>query len=139
MSVKRHDTSRGTTWEARFRGPDGRERARRFRTKREAQAWEASQRTAVARGTWIDPNGANRLFADVADEWLKSNPAKRATSTSRDVSALRKHILPVFGHRRIGSVTKPEVQQFVNTLVTTKLQSRSVHRIYGTLRAVFRY
>lgn len=60
-------------------------------------------------------------------------------STCRDMSALRKHILPVFGHRRIGSVTKPEVQQFVNTLATTKLQSRSVHRIYGTLRAVFKY
>lgn len=138
MSIKQHQTRKGIVYEARFRGPGGREVSRRFRTKREAAAWEATQVAAVARGTYLDPAAANRTLKTVADEWLASNPAKRATSISRDVSVLRKHIVPAFGHRRIGSVTKPEVQKLVNEW-TTQMQPRTVVRTYGTLRAVFNY
>ena len=53
-----------------------------FRTKREAAAWEATQVAAVARGTYLDPAAANRTLKTVADEWLASNPAKRACSAS---------------------------------------------------------
>jgi len=138
VSIKQQQTRKGVVYEVRFRGPDGREVSRRFRTKKEATAWEATQVAAVARGTYLDPAAANRTVKTVADEWLASNPAKQATSISRDVSVLRKHIVPVLGHRRIGSITKPEVQKLVNEW-TTQMQPRTVVRTYGTLRAVFNY
>jgi len=138
MSITPHHTNKGTVYEVRLRGPDGRERSRRFRTKRDAVAWEASQVTAMARGTWLDPAGASRTLRAVADEWLAFNPAKRATSVSRDTSALRTHILPALGDRRIGSITKPEVQKLVNGWATS-MQPRTAARTYGTLRAVFNY
>ncbi len=138
MSIKTHTTNRGTVYEVRLRGQDGREVSRRFRTKADAANYEAAQVTAKARGAWVDPTASSMTFATAADEWMTSNPAKRASSLDRDRSALRKHLLPPLGHRRIGAITKPEVQALVNGW-TERLEPRSVHRIYGTLRAVLNY
>src|SRR5258708_4687744 len=50
-------------WQARYRGPDGREytartdddRSLTFEAKRDAEAWLGRTRTAIDAGTWIAP------------------------------------------------------------------------------------
>ena len=75
-----------------------------FRTRRAAEAFEARERADRSRGTWLDPRRADTTFADVAQEWLASNPAKRPSTRARDECILRVHLAPVLGTRRLGAI-----------------------------------
>lgn len=138
MSIHQRGTVKGRVYDVRLRGPDGREVSRTFRTKREAVEYEAAQRTAKARGAWVDPRGANVTMAELSREWLASNPAKRQSSRARDESALRVHVLPVLGHRKIGALTPGDIRALV-TDWSVRMAPRTVRRTYGTVRAVLNY
>lgn len=98
---------------------------RTFRTRREAETFEASERVSRAEQT----------LGEVASGWLNSNPAKRPSTRARDGSALRVHILPSLGDRAIGSLTPSDIQRVVNEWAQ-RLAPRSVRRLYQTLAAV---
>jgi integrase len=138
MSIRRRDTKKGVRYDVRLRGPDGREASRTFRTEREARLFEAEQRTTRQRGGWIDPRSASTPFADVAAEWLDSNPSKRPSTLARDDVTLRLHLLPPLGNRPIGQITPAEVQGLVKQWVGERKPS-SVARDYRTLAAIFNY
>lgn len=61
MSVKRRPNGK---WRARYRDEAGREHARHFDTQREARAWEAHQRSLVARGEHIASPLADLTLAE---------------------------------------------------------------------------
>lgn len=122
-------------YDVRLRDPSGRVYTKTFRTRREADLFEATERASRARGTWLDPRRAEQKVSDAAGDWLDSNPAKRPSSVARDQSALRVHILPAIGDRSIGSLTPSDVQRCV-TEWSTSLAPRSVRRIYQTLAAI---
>lgn len=129
-------TGRGERrYDVRLRDPSGRVYTKSFRTRREAEVFEASERTARARGTWLDPRRAEQRLRDAAEDWLDSNPAKRPSSRARDESALRVHILPAIGDRPIGSLTPSDIQRCVSGW-SVSLAPRSVRRIYQTLAAI---
>jgi integrase len=138
MSIRPRDTSRGRVYDVRYRGPDGREISRTFLTKRDALEFEAQQRTAKSRGTWIDPRGSKITMRELGAEWLESNPAKRDSTWARDESALRVHVYPDIGDRTIGSLTPVDIRRLV-TKWSEDLAPRSVRRIYGALRAALNY
>lgn len=50
--IRKLETGR---WQARYRDVEGRERARNFRTRAEAQRWLDEQTAALVRGDWRDP------------------------------------------------------------------------------------
>ena len=136
MSVSRRTTARGSVYDVRLRRPDGTAYKRTFRTKREAEQYEASQRTERAHGTWIDPAGATMCLAEWAQHWLETDAAKTATAKATDRSLLRSAILPTLGHRQLGSITPTEVQRLVASWNTTR-KPRSVRRTYSVLAAAF--
>lgn len=138
MSIHHRSTVKGKVYDVRLRGPDGREVSRTFRTKREAVEYEAGQRTAKARGAWVDPMGANVTMAALSREWLESNPAKRQSTRARDESALRVHVLPILGDRKIGSLTPGDIRALV-TDWSLRMAPRTVRRTYGTVRALLNY
>ena len=122
-------------YEVRLRGPDGREQSRTFRTKKEAEHFQATQRADLARGSWIDPRGGDRTFAVWAEEWLASDPAKSPGAWVRDSSILRTHLLGPLGSRRLASIGRQDVQALV-TRWSRQSRPRTVRRQYDTLRAI---
>lgn len=137
--IAKRSTRQGVRYDVRLRGPDGREYSRTFRTRREAEAFQATERASRSRGGWVDPRRAETAFREVALTWLDSNPGKRGGAWARDESAIRLHLLPTLGERPIGSVTPPDVQSLVNRWVSAGLAPRTVRRQYGALRSVFNY
>jgi hypothetical protein len=136
MSIKaRTLTSGRTVYDVRLRDPEGRAYKRTFRTKRDAQAFAAAQRTDRVRGAWIDPRKAATTFAELAPRWLTGNPAKRPTSLERDEAIIRLHLLPELGSRAVGSITPADVQRVVNGWVQ-RYAPRTVHRHYDVLSAI---
>jgi integrase len=138
MSIERRTTKSGVRYDVRLRSSGGRPYMRTFRTRREAGEFEAREIADRSRGAWLDPRDSDRTVADVADEWLQSNPGKRPGSYARDESVLRVHVVPALGKRRISTVTRRDVQALVNRWAA-RAKPRTVERQYGVVRAVLGY
>jgi integrase len=138
VSVHRRASTRGNRYDVRFRTPDGAHRKRTFRTRREADAFEAQQRADMSRGSWLDPRDAERTFDEVARHWLERDVAKRSSTLGREETILRVHILPTLSGRRLRTIRQPDVQALVNSWVVVS-KPRTVRRHYGVLRAVLAY
>lgn len=139
MSVEKRLTPAGKVrYDVRLRHPDGRQYKRTFRTKREAEAFTASEATTRAAGTWIDPRAGRMRFADWADEWFRSAKHRwRPRTADKHGMALRAHWIPRFGAIEVAALTPRQIQAAVNELADEHAAS-SVRTYYGTLRACLR-
>ena len=139
MSIaKRQTKGRGAVYDVRLRDASGRVYTRTFRTKKEAERFESTERADRARGAWIDPRRASDKVADVVAEWLVSNPGKKGSSLARDTSIVNVHIVPFLGRYPIGDVTPADVQRLVNTW-SSQLGARTVRRQYAVLSAIMTF
>lgn len=113
--------------------PAGRARRRRskkFRRKPDAEAWAARIENDLRAGTYRPPEHAETLFAVVADEWLTSRLDVKPTTWRRYERELRMYVLPTWGARRIGTITKAEVAAWVADLANGRAPAR--YAIRGT-------
>lgn len=94
MSIHKHDGPRGTRYEVRYRGVNGKERSKRFDTKKAAEAYERQQRTAVQRGDWTDPQASRITLAEWVDEWQRSTVHLTAKTRKTYADSMRLHVLP---------------------------------------------
>ena len=137
MSIELRLTRNGERrYDVRLRDPAGHEYSKTFRTRKEAEKFEATEQADKARGSWLDPRGGDVLVKDWAAQWLESNPAKSPSAYARDESVIRLHINPAIGNQRLGAVTQPRVQLLVNEW-STRSMPRTVQRQYDTLSAIF--
>ena len=137
MSIEVRQTARGVRYDVRMRTPDGRQYKRSFRTRKEAETFEARDIADRSRGGWVDPQRSSITVSEWAAEWMQSNPAKRPSSLPRDEVILRLHILPTLGRRPIATVSPPDIQRLVNTW-TRVAAPRTVRRQFDVLRALMR-
>ena len=135
MSIQRRKTARGDVYDVRLRTQDRRVYTRTFRTKREADAFEARERADRSRGTWIDPRQGETSFDEWAHLWLSSNPAKRPSAFARDETIVRVHLVPSLGRRPLATITPRDVQALVLEW-SQRSRPRTVRRQYGVLRAI---
>jgi integrase len=109
-----------------------------FPTKADALAYLSTVETDLRRGSWIDPAASRRKFADLADQWLVSNPGKRSSTLQRDAAIVRNHLLPELGRAAIGSISRVRIQELVNTWASD-CAARTARRQFDVLRAILAY
>jgi integrase len=114
--IDRRATRGGVRWEVRFRAPDGKERSRTFRARKDAERFEREQRAAVDRGSWIDPRHASTTFESYAASWLSSRHDLQPRTVELYESLLRRHLIPAFGMLPLAKVTPSEVRSWNATL-----------------------
>jgi integrase len=117
-------------WRARYRDPDGRERASHFETRAAAQSWLDAQTASMVRGDYIDPNAARQTFREYAEQW-RAAQVHRPQTEDQIERTLRLHVYPSFGDRPIGSIRPTEIQAWV--------RGRSDHLGPATLRLAHRW
>ncbi|MFZ2059012.1 MAG: N-terminal phage integrase SAM-like domain-containing protein [Acidimicrobiales bacterium] len=101
---------RGQSWQATYRGPDGRERTRTFARKVDAETWAAEQTTGVARGIWVDSKVAKVTLRSFAKTWL-AGPHDLAVRTAELYEhLLERHILPTFGDTPLSKISPSAVR-----------------------------
>jgi integrase len=132
MAVKQ---TQAGTWEARLRGPDGRERSKTFRTKLLAERWEREARTDAGRGVDPLPRGGNLLVSAWAETWLAAQAHLSASSRERSAGIVRTHILPRWEHRPLNRITHAEVQSWVSEMCATSAPA-SVRKVHGVLASM---
>lgn len=125
------------SWQVRYRDPAGRERARNFRRKADAERFSVTVETDKIRGMWADPRLARITVGEWLPTWQASRVHLRPSTRALSESLLRNHVLPYFGDRRLGSVTPTDVQGFVAHLEEKGLAASSVRQCYLLVAGLF--
>ncbi|MFP5376021.1 MAG: tyrosine-type recombinase/integrase [Acidimicrobiia bacterium] len=133
-SIKRR-SDRGNRWEVRYRDPEGKQRARLFDRKVDADRFATSVEHSKLVGGYVDPAAGRRLFGDYARGWQAAQ-VTRATTAAQVASHLRNHVLPTFEHRPLASVRPSEVQAWVKGRADV-LAPATVEVVYRYLAAIF--
>lgn len=102
-------------WRARYRDPAGRERAKHFGRKVDAQRFLSTVEAAKLRGQYVDP-GDRTTVAEYARRWVSAR-SYRPTTARRMNGQVRNHIEgTTLGGRRLAAVLPSDVQAWVSTL-----------------------
>ena len=123
-------------WRARYRDRAGKEHARHFRRKIDAQNWLDSVTTAVTTGTYIDPRLSKITVGEWAPRWLASKVNLKPTTRVTYEILLNKHVLPAWRDTQLSSVTHEGVTSWVAGLEATGLSASSIrqtHRVFALL------
>ncbi|MFC6286817.1 tyrosine-type recombinase/integrase [Nocardioides sp. GCM10027113] len=110
-------------WRARYRDASGREHARHFVKKADAQRWLNEVTASVVTGQYVDPKAGRMPFRDYAEQWRKMQ-AHRPSSQAHTETMLRRHAYPTLGDRPLNSVLPSEVQAWVKRLGTEDKASK---------------
>src|SRR4051812_4656862 len=131
-SIKRRDDGK---YRARYRDEAGKEHARHFDRKVDAQRWLDEVTTAIVTGQYVDPKAGRVTVRAYAKGWEAAHGGGDGTARVVD-NALRLHLLPRLGDLPMRAVRRSHVQSLVTDLATTK-QPATVSLIYGVLSRMF--
>lgn len=95
-----------------------RRRSKRFQRKPDAQQYAAKLDNDLRAGTYRPPEHAETLLANVAAEWLSTRLDIKPATYLHYERSLRAYVLPRWGSRRIGTITKQEVAAWISTLAS---------------------
>jgi integrase len=159
---KRKNGSGQDRFDVRYRGPDGKQRSKTFRTRRDARAFESELAVQMRKGVWTDPKAGRVRLSDWAAEWEATTVHLAASSRRIHADNLRLHVLPDvidhdgkklaegLGGYELGKLTTAQLTKWVaalsrkptsrqpkakegETLPVRRLAAGSVHQAYRTL------
>lgn len=124
------------SWRARYRDPDGRERAKHFDRRVDAEQWLTSVEHKKLTGEYVDPTAGKVRFRDYAEQW-RARQVHRPTTTEQLRSNLERHVYPALGDRAMNQVRPGDVQALVKTM-SKKLAPGTVAMVYRYVASIFR-
>ena len=102
-------------WRARYRDDAGKEHARHFARKVDAQKWIDGVTTSVVTGTYVDPKTAKVTVGEWCDLWLAGYGTRRP-GTVRQARVHVRVIKAHFGSTRLAAVKPSDVKAWTVTL-----------------------
>jgi hypothetical protein len=132
-SIQKRDSGK---WRARYRDDTGKEHARHFARKVDAQRWIDAVTASVVRGDYVDPGAGRVTVTTYATRWQAVQVSSDGTRRIVD-NALRLHLLPALGSYRIGAVRRSDIQGWVKSLEAKGLAAGSVRNVYDVAGQVF--
>jgi integrase len=112
-------------YQARWRDPAGRQRAKMFSRKIDAERWLASVTVDALQGRYVDPRAGRVTVAEYVARWAEGQPWRDTTRMSRE-SAIATQIVPTFGAMQLAAVRPSDVQAWVGRMTASGLASSSV-------------
>lgn len=123
-------------WRARYGDPAGREHAKHFARKVDAQRWLDAVAAKIVQGDYVDPRGGRMSFGAWCDEYFAGATHKRPTTLERDVYVTDHYLRPALEGRRLDSITPLDIKRLVDEMAQ-RLAPATVGTNYGVLRAIF--
>lgn len=111
-SIQRRPDGR---WRARYRDENGKEHAKHFPRKVDAQSWVDGVTASVVRGDYIDPKAGRTTLGAFAERWLAEQTFDPST---REAVALRwrLHIAPTLGAHELRAIRPSTVRAWLSGL-----------------------
>lgn len=126
---KRVGASGATSWQVRFRTPDGAARARSFPLRRDASRYAREVETAQGDGGFVDPRAADVTVGAWVDTWLDGKTNLAATTRERYRGALDVWVRPRWGAMKLSDVRHDDVQMWLAGIDRQPATVRKVHRV----------
>jgi integrase len=131
-------------WRARYRDDSGRQHARHFDRKVDAQRWLNEVTAARVTGQYVDPNAGKITFREYAETWREAQ-VHRPSSAIHVEGQLRRHAYPTFGDRQLATILPSEIQAWVRRLGTADkragrkaLGAETISVLHSIVSAIFR-
>lgn len=123
-------------WRARYRDAAGKEHAKHFDRKVDAQRWLNEVTASVVTGQYVDPKAGRVTFRVYAEHWRTIQPHR--PSTQEQVARhFALHVHPRLGDRPLASILPSDLKALVAHLSAT-LAPATVAVIYRHVSAVFK-
>lgn len=143
MSIHRKELKDRVSYQVQWRDHAGQQRAQRFRTRKDAEAFQAQLNLNKYQGLLPSREGTKVTFGDYAKRWQQR---KETTAHGRKVSRprtikrrneiLRLHLLPVFSEQTLASITTGQINDQINTWQKTGLKPRTIRNHIYVLRPI---
>jgi integrase len=124
------------TYRPRFRDATGKEHARHFKRKVDAQRWLDEMTAAMVTGQYVDPAAGRVTFREYAERW-RATQVHRPTTAAHVETMLRRHVYPRLGDKRLGSVLPSDIQSLVKQL-SLDLAPATVGVVHRILAGIFK-
>jgi integrase len=124
------------TFRANWRNAAGRQKAKTFKTRKEAAAFLAETEANLTRGTYVDPHAGRLRFGEYAKRWAAARTVEK-TTRARDASILANHVIPRWGSVPIGKIDHLAVQAWVTDL-SEQLSAATVAKCFQLFALVLR-
>lgn len=131
-------------WRARYRDDSGREHARHFARKVDAQRWLDEVTASIVTGQYVDPRAGRITFKEYAESWRDAQ-VHRPNSAAHIEGQLRRHAYPTLGNRPLSSILPSEIQAWVKLLGTPDeaagrraLAPSTIQVIHAVVSSIFR-
>jgi integrase len=131
-SIKRRPNG---AWRARYRDASGKEHARHFPRRVDAQKWLDGEVAGLVTGQWVDPKDGRVSFTSYAERWLSSRPL-RPNSVKVYRNAIE-HASARFGSRPMSSIRPSDLQGLLASLAVDHAP-RSVARVAWIVGSLFK-
>jgi integrase len=122
-------------WRARYRDHAGREHAKHFPRKLDAQRWLDTVTAAVVSGAYVDPKTARTTVEAWCDTWLEGY-ATRRPSTVRQAEVHVRQIKAAFGAMPLAAVRPSHVRSWTARLKAEGLATSYVYALHARLSQV---
>lgn len=136
--VERRERNGRTTYRARYQDPRGDWHVETFDRKRDADEFLADVKREMKRGTWIDPERAQTLLRDWAEDWLASKRRIAPKTRAGYESLLNSRILPTFGEVPLGHIRPLDVEAWVDEMVDEALSASRIRQAHQCLSAMLK-
>lgn len=107
---------KGSRWRARYVDDQGREHAKGFSRKVDAQAWLNGQVSDQVTGTWTDPKLSGVTFGVIAERWIQTKATRAPKTVAGYRSLLDVVVLPRWRDVPLRDVSFEDLQQWVSGL-----------------------
>ncbi len=123
-------------WRARYRDAAGREHARHFGRKVDAQRWLDGVTAAVETGTYVNPRAGRVPLGEWASRWLQGQAQLKPTTRARYRGILDGHVLPQWADRQLTTLSHAEIQSWVAGQVSAGFAPATVRKHFRVLSLV---
>lgn len=131
-------------WQARYYDADGKEHAKNFERKTDADNWERDQRASVRAGTHVDPAAGQETFGKYVARWLANKRRLRETTRTNYESIIDSRYKPLAG-RQMRGIRTADIQDLINQWMRLSgkaskepLNASTVVYTYRILKGIFR-
>ncbi|MFC5999353.1 tyrosine-type recombinase/integrase [Quadrisphaera sp. GCM10027208] len=122
-------------WRARYRDAAGKEHARHFTRKVDAQRWLDEVTAAVVTGQYVDPATARTTVSEWCRTWLDGY-STRKPSTVRQAEVHIRQIEAAFGSMQLSAVRPSQVRSWTSRLRAEGLSESYVYALHARLSQV---
>lgn len=123
-------------YRARYRDPAGRERAKSFVRKTDAERFLRQVEADKLRGHWVDPRRGRTTVGELAERWYETTVGLKATTRKDYRSLLDTHVLPAFRDQAVATIDTLTVRGWLARMLDGGLSSSRATHAYHVLAAV---